>query len=341
MNSYTYEDVRKKAAANGLWDNMSAADRKLTETNPDAGMSLVNYRLDWKNATTADAKALAHAGAENIRKTYGNYSGGSSGNGYYLGEKTYETAAAPSFDQPYATAEQELLTRIAKGSEYRGAYDDLQKQLTDAIVAGTASAYDQNSDPAYSAYAKQYRREGQRAVGDTLGTLAGATAGMPSTAAVTAANQAGQYYAEKLADKMPELETAALNRQNSRQTALLNALNAVRALDDSAYQRYGDQRDHLYDDLDAVLALDALDYGKQQDQLTRYNTDRAFDYNRFLNDRNYNAALNEGEREQRDYEAALALEKAQADKEEQWNKALYAWEYFGDATLLKQVLARN
>lgn len=339
MNSFTFEQVKKKAVDNGLWDNMSEADRKLSESNPDAGMSLVNYRLDWRNATTDDARALAHAGAENIRKIYGNYSAGPGGNSYYVGEKTYESTPAPSFTDDYAAAEQALMQKITDRAPYEGGYDALRNRLADSLTQSFSESNRPEEDADYSAYIKQYRREGDRALNDTLGALSAATAGMPSTAAVNAANQAGQYYAERLADKLPELKAKATEGNSAKQTALLNALSAVNALDDSAYKRYLDNLNYNYSDLDALMALDAFRYGKQQDNLTRYYNDRDFNYNRFLDERNYNAAVNEALREQQNYTDAAALEQAQAEKEEQWNKALYAWEYFGDATLLKQLLA--
>lgn len=74
------------------------------------------------------------------------------------------------------------------------------------FVSGSAYAgYDPETDPAYSALRKQYLREADRGVEDTMGAYAGMTGGIPSTAAVTAAQQAGDYYRGQLADRQVEL----------------------------------------------------------------------------------------------------------------------------------------
>ena len=60
MAVYTYDDFTK--ALNELGYQLSDADLALAQSNPDAGMSLLQYKQDYANATTAEAKALAHAG---------------------------------------------------------------------------------------------------------------------------------------------------------------------------------------------------------------------------------------------------------------------------------------
>ena len=63
---FTYEDFDKAAREAGLFDRFSAADLKLARSNPDAGMSILNYKKDYMNATTDEARALANQGAERM-----------------------------------------------------------------------------------------------------------------------------------------------------------------------------------------------------------------------------------------------------------------------------------
>lgn len=83
-SKYQWSDVEKFINDNGLY--FSDADMRLAQSNPDAGMSIANYKIDYNNATTDDQRALANAGAEKIRKDYGGYTGGSDGSKFYLNE---------------------------------------------------------------------------------------------------------------------------------------------------------------------------------------------------------------------------------------------------------------
>lgn len=83
-SKYQWADVEKFINDNGLY--FSDADMRLAQNNPDAGMSIANYKIDYNNATTDDQRALANAGAEKIRKDYGGYTGGSDGSKFYLNE---------------------------------------------------------------------------------------------------------------------------------------------------------------------------------------------------------------------------------------------------------------
>lgn len=76
----------------------------------------------------------------------------------------------------------------------------------------TSFNYSPETDQLYSAYRKQYLREGDRQTRDVLASYANMTGGRPSTAAVSAAQQAGNYYNSQLADKIPELYQIYYNK---------------------------------------------------------------------------------------------------------------------------------
>ena len=81
--TYTYDDFKKALAASGLSGQFSDADLRLAEQNPDAGMSILTYKQDYKNATTDEARALANAGANAVRESFGEYTAGADGSGFY------------------------------------------------------------------------------------------------------------------------------------------------------------------------------------------------------------------------------------------------------------------
>ncbi len=340
-SNYSYEDVMKKAAAYGLLADMSDADRNLTMRNPDAGMTVLESRADYWNAATDDARALAHLRAENARKQYGGYSGGVDGSRFYVTDISpmhYSETEAPSFFDAYGQDQAGVLERILNRDPYRSEQAESQKELLSQLEA--AAKGDLSRDAAFQSYAKQYRREGQRASADALGNAAATTGGIPSSAAVTAASQAGDLYAGKLADKLPELAEA-------RQALLLNALNANQAAEDAAYQRYLNDVAMDYDRLDSLRALRNDDYVQYRDALAQYNTDRDFDYNQFVDDIQYQNSLEQARLAQKNYENELELEKGQYNdalsKENQemlWTAALYAMENFGDSSLLKKLIER-
>ncbi|MBQ1244930.1 MAG: hypothetical protein IIX94_04215 [Clostridia bacterium] len=236
MGLYTYEDFEKKAQEYGLSGQISEADLKLAKNNPDAGVQILNAKNDWNNATTDEGRALANARAEEARKAFGGYTGGSSGSQF--------TSYTPSsFSSDEGTKAQQKLNEYMNYKPF---------------------SYNPDTDDVYSSYAKAYTREGRRASEDTLAQAAAMTGGIPSSYAVTAGQQAGNYYASQLADKIPELEDRAYNRYQSEKNDLLDAYQLLMSADKEKYNRHLDdiayrQSERKYND-DAELGLAVGDY---------------------------------------------------------------------------------
>ena len=222
-SKYTYDEFRRAASQGKLLNSFSDADLKLAQSNPDAGMSLLKYKQDYTNAKTDEARALAHMGAENIRSSYGGYSGGGDGGSFYLNQPSpsgYTAAPSPTYESRYDAAIQDLLSRVQENEAF---------------------SYDAARDPLYSQYKKTYNREGQRATADALGQAAAASGGIPSSYAATAAAQAGNYYAAQLSDKIPELYEMAYSRYLNEANKDLTALNAVQGAEQLDYTKYLDE----------------------------------------------------------------------------------------------------
>ena len=312
--TYTYEDFEKALKNSGFEGQFSTADLALAKRNPDAGMSLLNYKNDYRNATTDEMRALANSGAESIRKQYGEYSGGADGSGFYLeppSPGSFTSGTAPTFQDNYAddleslllkNAEREIYSFDQSAPVYESPYGDQISGLLGELTNRDPFSYDHTTDPLYSSYAKQYTREGKRATADALGEAASATGGIPSSYAVTAATQAGDYYASQLADKIPELYQIAYDKYLQEYQMKLSDINALQQQEAFAYGQYQDQLGQYNTDrnfdyakwldeyemdqnrIDTLRALRGDEYDMYLTQLGQYNTDRDFDYTQYLDE---------------------------------------------------------
>lgn len=301
MAKHTWEQVQKVIKDNGLF--FSDADMALSQSNPDAGMSIANYKIDWKNATTDDQKALANAGAESIRKNYGNYTGGSDGSKYYLTEPSPQTfnyqqpgisaggtqssAAQTSefknpyadqtkaaldkvmnqkaWENPYAVDQKAAYETVMNQQAWENPYSDQQKAALDAVTNREAFSYDPTQDVAWQNARKQYLREADRATQDTMGQAAGLTGGMPSTAAMTAASQAGDYYRGQLNDRMADYQNMAYDRYLNDANLDFNTLDAINNMSESDYAKFMDMVNNNYNKLNAANQMSESDYQKYVD----------------------------------------------------------------------------
>ena len=284
---FTYDEFQRELTNSGLGSEFSSADLKLAQQNPDAGMSILKYKRDYHNATTPEQRALANLGAEGIRSSYGNYTGGGAGSQFYLdplSPNSFQQDAKPTYSSNRTGLVDDLLNKqlnygdysydVAQ-PEYTNRYDETIQDLLKQILNREAFSYDPERDQLYSQYRKQYTREGDRAQQNAIGAAAAASGGIPSSYAATAAAQAGDYYAAQMTDKIPELYQLA-------------------------YNKYMNDYNMKLSDLGAVQGAEQSDYDKYLNELQQYNTDRSFSYQNLLDEINQQTGLR-GE----------ALEKAQ------------------------------
>ena len=106
MARYTYDQFQKSAQDSGLLGEFSQADLQMARQNPDFGMSILKYKQDYHNAATDEERALANRNAENLRSSWGSYTGGADGGSFTMdlmspGHFQYGQAA-PTYENPYA-----------------------------------------------------------------------------------------------------------------------------------------------------------------------------------------------------------------------------------------------
>ena len=255
MPSYTYDDFISAANQAGLLQEFSQADLDTAQRYPEFGMSILGLKQDIHKATTPEAKLLANEAANQLRASYGGYTGGPKGADYVsVGKIPNQIDSVLDQINSFGSFDfgQEAPT-------YTNQYAEQQQALLDAILNREDFSWSKDTDPLYGQYRKSYLREGDRATADALGQAAAASGGRPSTAAVTAATQAGDYYAAQLNDIIPTLYQ-------------------------QAYNQYLDEYNMSLQDLNAVNTQEQLDYAKYLDDLTQFNTDRNFAFNEYLSD---------------------------------------------------------
>ena len=210
----TYEEFLNQAQADGLINQFSSADLELARRNPNAGLSILSYKKDYNNATTDEARALANAGANSIRNTYGGYDAGTDGADYAL------YGSPSSFSTQYTAQKDKLLANLLDRKEFE---------------------YDLESDPMWDIYKDQYTRAGQQAMEDTLGKVSAATGGLASSYASTASAQAYNDYMQELNSIIPTLEQNAYNRYLNEYNLNSQTLNTLMDVDNTDYNRFLDQ----------------------------------------------------------------------------------------------------
>ena len=252
--AYTYDDFVKAANQSGLMGQFSQDDLNLAQKHPEFGLSVLSLKKDYNNATTAEQRLLANQAANELRKSYGNYSGGADGGSFRLESKLNRRS-------------DDLLDQIGsfgsfsygEAPTYENTFAQQQKDLLDRILNREDFSWSRETDPQWSSYKKSYLREGDRATANALAKASAASGGRPSSHAVNAATQAGDYYATKLNDVIPTLYQ-------------------------QAYERYLDEYNMKLKDLNAVNQQEQLDYAKYLDRLGQFNTDRGFAYQNYADD---------------------------------------------------------
>lgn len=252
--AYTYDDFVKAANQSGLMGQFSQDDLNLAQKYPEFGLSVLSLKKDYNNATTAEQRLLANQAANELRKSYGNYSGGADGGSFRLESKLNRRS-------------DDLLDQLGsfgsfsydEAPTYENAFGQQQKDLLDRILNREDFSWSKETDPQWSSYKKSYLREGDRATANALAQASAASGGRPSSYAVNAATQAGDYYATKLNDVIPTLYQ-------------------------QAYERYLDEYNMKLKDLNAVNQQEQLDYAKYLDRLGQFNTDRGFAYQNYADD---------------------------------------------------------
>lgn len=262
---------------------LGQADMDLGRQNFGALEEIIKARQDWANATTKEERDAAHNRAENIRKYYGNYSGGTDGmSGQY----------SPTYVKPSSAANEDNIQAIFDrlNGAYKGnaptwtpKYESEIEDILDEIGNRDPFEYDLMEDPMYQQYRDSYIREGKRAMEDTAAQTAAMTGGYGSTYGATAAQQSYDRYLEGLNDVVPQLEQTAYGRYRDELGDLYNQMGALQQEESRLFNQYAAERGFSQADRDfaynAMLA--AMGQNNHENEFDRgiFESDRDFDLN--------------------------------------------------------------
>lgn len=242
-NSNNFNDVSKSAGLSG-WNLTGSLSYGVSgeEESPYVS-SETQYGKDRQDALDRLLAAKSGGGVPSDDKDpyYPDYP--------YLNAPEYPTVA--SYASPYSSMIDELLKSILNNGEFK---------------------YDYTTDPTYQQYAKAYQREGDRATQNAIADAAAMTGGLPSSYAVTAGTQAGDYYADKLSDKIPELQQLAYGMWQDDLNQQVTNLGLLNDMDNTQYGRYRD-------DVNDILNKYNADYGAYRYSVGDSQWQQNFDYN--------------------------------------------------------------
>lgn len=284
---------------------ISDADMALGRNNFGALEGILDARQKWSTATTQEEKDAAHQTAENIRKAYGNYSGGVDG---------MEGQYSPTYVKPSKTAENSNVDALFQ--KYNNAYQNNAptwtpqyqsqiQELLNGITNREAFSYDMNSDTNYQQYRDQYIREGKRAMQDAAGQTAALTGGYGSTYGATAAQQAYDTYLSGLNDVVPQLEQQAYGRYADNLADMYNQIGAYQTEENRLYSQYLDSLSQY--NTDRSFAYNAL-----QDAVSQNNYENQFDRSLYESDRDYNLSVSQWDAQWEEQKKQQAIENALA-----------------------------
>ena len=190
--NYTAEETVKAMKESGYVFNSS--DIELAKKNPNAGMQLLEYKKAYTNAPAGadgdNARAIARAGAEFVRASYGGY-GTSEDGSRVIASGTMGNQKKPT------------------GAGY-------------ALVKGKNNGASGNM--LYNQYKASLQDAQRKAMENVYGIVSAATDGNLSSSAITKAAAAGADYSLTLADKALELENQQYQRDEAEKARMLEAL---------------------------------------------------------------------------------------------------------------------
>lgn len=292
---YTYEDFESALNESGLGSQFSASDLKLAQENPDAGMSILQYKKDYAAATTDEARALANQGAENIRASYGEYTGGKDGSGFYatqLSPNSFDYGSAPTYSNQYADTIDSLLNQQLNYGDY--SYSGTKPTYTNRYDAQIQELLNQQlgyGDFTYDVEKPVYENRYDAQIQEQLNQILNREEFSYDPGTDPLYSQYAKQYTREgqraTANALAEAAAASGGQVSSwAQTAAGQAGNYYSAqLTDKipelwqlAYQKYMNDQNLAYSDLSALQGVEQSDYDKYLNELGQYNTDRAFEY---------------------------------------------------------------
>lgn len=190
----------------------------------------------------------------------------------YTASKYSAPTYAPS--EAVNQAAQMLSEQMAKApGQYNSPWSTQLNETLDKILNREKFSYDFNGDAFYQQYKDKFTQQARMASEDAVARASAMTGGYGNSYAATAGAQAFNEQMGQLNDIIPELYQMAYDKYAREGQDLKDAYSLLAAREAEAYGKYRDEK---------------ADYLTERDYLTgRLESEKADDYNRFVDDRNF------------------------------------------------------
>lgn len=293
QNNYTIGSDYGKQVAQGLGigESFSATDGSKWYKENDGTITVTHNGQTYKNAYTPTdlgilGKQQVEAGLDKdiVAKTYYDRLDKIAKDptlSAFANDGTMQMLYDYIYGQEIEENYEENLDKFNEGrpDDYSNPYKNEIDYLLKQILNRDDFSYDANSDPLYQQYADMYRREGDRAMNETMAEAAASAGGM-NTYAITAAQQAANNYASQLNDRIPELYQLAYQMYLQDKESKVQDLGILQNMDATQYNRYRDTMTDWKDDRNFAL-------GVYNDAVQQGNWNKTFDYNAMVGNRDF------------------------------------------------------
>lgn len=272
--------------------------------------------IAWWNADDAGKKTLEEANRQ-LAANLGGSVGFNPQTGKWSGVASQPTSMKTGVDMAMPTWDYNSYLSSNPKPTYQSQYSDLINAKLDEILNREAFSYDLDSDPLYQQYKKQYIREGNRSMNDTLASMATDAGGMNSWA-VTAAQQASDYHMSQLNDRIPELYQLAYGMYLDDLNIDQENLGILQQMDNTDYGRYRDSVSDWYTDYNNA-------YTDYRDSMGDYKWGTEFNYNAEQNqlDRDWEQMKWDYNVAQDEYEKGLRQQEIDTESQRYGNETAY------------------
>lgn len=190
----------------------------------------------------------------------------------YTASKYSAPTYAPS--EAVNQAAQMLSEQMAKApGQYNSPWSTQLNETLDKILNREKFSYDFNGDAFYQQFKDKFTQQARMASEDAVARASAMTGGYGNSYAAMAGAQAFNEQMGQLNDVIPELYQMAYDKYAREGQDLKDAYSLLAAREAEAYGKYRDEK---------------ADYLTERDYLTgRLESEKADDYNRFVDDRNF------------------------------------------------------
>lgn len=137
--------------------------------------------------------------------------------------------------------EQTVSTPAAGNTGYSSSYSGQLKDVINELQNASWEGWNKDTDPSYQALRKEYLREADRTMEDTLARYSQNTGGIAGSQAISAASQAADYQKSKLSDAIPTLHDNAYNRWLGNLQQKQNAASLLLSAESQEQSQYYQQ----------------------------------------------------------------------------------------------------